>query len=433
MTVPARSDRDTRLESLDGLRGVAAIIVVFFHVALVSPELAEIALGEAPDTRWGAALAAPPLRLLWSGDEAVIIFFALSGLVLTLPMLGSRMRGASFFARRFIRLYIPVWGAVAFASVMWLAIPPHSDPDWSWWMNAHDVDLNVRALGADLTLVVATSWVNSPLWSLRWEVWFTILFPLLLVAIVRWRRFAAAKAVILLVLIQVGVVIGSDALVYLPVFGLGMILALALPWLRAFAPGHPLVMALGFVLTLVLLQHRWLLGGQVWLPSLVALGAVLMVALFAVWTPLQRFGTLRPVLWLGKISFSLYLVHDPIVVSTAILFGPTDPLLVLVIAVPVSIAVAWAFNLLVEVPSHRLARTVGRYIDGVAERREHRVARPVPRDQGAVGEDAETEPQDSRRVGQVGARDELADESGDEDPEHRSIATDARGLEHDGR
>jgi peptidoglycan/LPS O-acetylase OafA/YrhL len=66
--------------------------------------------------------------------------------------------------------------------------------------------------------------------------------------------------------------------------------------------------------------------------------------------------------WLGKVSFSLYLTHLPILVALVYLFGDQNWGLVAAVGIPVSVAVAWLFNRFVEAPSHRLAKRVGRLV-----------------------------------------------------------------------
>jgi peptidoglycan/LPS O-acetylase OafA/YrhL len=62
----------------------------------------------------------------------------------------------------------------------------------------------------------------------------------------------------------------------------------------------------------------------------------------------------RGVRGLGLISFSLYLVHDPLLV--ALDYITDNRVLVFVIGVPLSLAIATVFYFAVERPSHRLAQ-----------------------------------------------------------------------------
>src|SRR3954470_23660048 len=106
--------RSNRLPSLDGLRGLAALVVVVHHCALTVPALAAQMFG--PDNSSPAWwLAWTPAYLLWAGREAVLVFFVLSGFVLSLPRLsgGKSGRWASYYRKRMVRLYVPVVAAVA--------------------------------------------------------------------------------------------------------------------------------------------------------------------------------------------------------------------------------------------------------------------------------------------------------------------------------
>ena len=69
--------------------------------------------------------------------------------------------------------------------------------------------------------------------------------------------------------------------------------------------------------------------------------------------------------WMGRVSFSLYLVHEPIVVSTAYALGGRPPVWAeMLIAVPVALLVAEGFYRGVEVPTvgfaHAIRKTVVR-------------------------------------------------------------------------
>ena len=91
-----------------------------------------------------------------------------------------------------------------------------------------------------------------------------------------------------------------------------------------------------------------------------AAGATLLVVVFAFWRTVVAFAERPSMQWLGKRSFSLYLVHEPIVVSTAFMLGPgtMSLLLTIAIALPLALVVAQFFFVAVESPNHRLARAV---------------------------------------------------------------------------
>ena len=77
----------------------------------------------------------------------------------------------------------------------------------------------------DATLVWTPSLLNSPLWSLQWEVAFSLLLPVYVFIAVRWRGLALLKVCRALVLVGIGSKTGHASLLYMPVFVLGAVLA----------------------------------------------------------------------------------------------------------------------------------------------------------------------------------------------------------------
>ena len=68
--------------------------------------------------------------------------------------------------------------------------------------------------------------------------------------------------------------------------------------------------------------------------------------------------------WAGSRSFSLYLVHEPIVVASAFALGGTASVALLAaIAVPVSLVAADGFFRVAERPIHRWSRAFGLWVE----------------------------------------------------------------------
>jgi peptidoglycan/LPS O-acetylase OafA/YrhL len=373
-----------RLRSLDGLRGYAALTVVFCH-ALITSQLYFASLYEPiPASRWSVSwfLGHPPLNLLWAGNQAVIIFFVLSGLVVTLPFVSSSMGWFGYYPRRFLRLYLPTWAAVGFAAILATLVHRHAVVGASGWLSVH-ANPHWPGVRRDLTLVHGTDGLNGPLWSLQWEVIFSALLPAFVVLARVAPRAVLQKIVVMLALTAVGVHTGHKALQYLPAFGAGAALAGDLDgvaqfgvWLRRWrlGPWVLLVVAAGLLdsYSLVVLHGGGLrLSAQTELPAVATVaGATLLVTLASVASPIKAACDSRLGQWLGIRSFSLYLVHEPIVVSVALLLGKGASVwAIFAISVPIAIATSWLFQKLVEGPAHDLARAVGRAMNPMARER----------------------------------------------------------------
>ncbi|QYF73755.1 acyltransferase [Cryobacterium sp. PAMC25264] len=391
----------TRLVALDALRGVAAVVVLVHHVSMTAPSISAAYSSSANvaifSTGWWATLS--PLKIFFAGPEFVLVFFVLSGFVLVLaplrrwpwmqpdahPAAGTQIPVAppahsagydwlAYYPRRVIRLAIPVLVSVGLAAV-WIALVPRSvDANAGAWMAKQgDAGLGIGNLLREASIVGYTGRpdVNPPLWSLAWEMWFSLLLPIGVILAVATRRWTLAWVAVLLATSTIGYVLGIEPLMYLPAFGLGALLAanhgslLARSTRLARRRGGTLAWAAIAILGPALLIGYWLarpLLSEPWNSLALALrvpGAVLIVATVALWSPVQRLLSGRLLGWLGAISFSLYLVHFPVVVTFAQLFGPEHWWWGALISVPLSLVLAQLMYRWVELPAQALATRAG--------------------------------------------------------------------------
>ncbi len=361
-----------RLVALDGMRGVAAFVVMIYHASLVARPHLE--WGDAP--LW-TALTQSPLKLLTAGTEAVLVFFVLSGLVVALPALRQGFDWARYYPSRLLRLYLPVWAALAFTSALILAIPRNSEAAaaGSWLVRANATDVSLPALLGEGSLMLKSYDIDNVLWSLRWEIVFSLTLPaFVMVARLVGRHWLAAIAAAAALGI-LGRLIGVDALVYLPVFFFGTLMAVRLQDVVDWAHRpHPKWLWPSILIgSALLLVASWLArpllpagtAGSLVLWGLAGPGAAGLILAAVGSRGLEGFMSGRIPQWLGKISFSLYLVHVPVLATLAFVIGDSGWWLVTLIGLPLSLVAGWAFFRWVETPSHRLARKV----QGSAERK----------------------------------------------------------------
>ena len=326
--LPTREDgaRRPTLPSLTGLRFVAALQVVLFHV--VGPRL--------------AAAAGPGPRLILGGYVGVSLFFVLSGFILAYTYVGEdgRLRGtaAAFWVARLARVYPVYLLALAVGAPHFLdRVIRHTPPGTS---RARDVVAGV------LSPVLAQAWWpqsacdwNCPGWSLSVEVLFYALFPLLGMWLA--RRPSPLGWGVSAWLLSLGapvlyVLTAPDGLVRVaPADD-----ATWITTLKYFPPAHVGEFALGIVCGCVFLKRRrrptpgavpqiaaWLslcgvagtlaLGDRVPYPLLhngllAPCFAAIIYALAIGVGPLARLLAVRQIVRLGEASYALYLLHVPV-------------------------------------------------------------------------------------------------------------------------
>jgi peptidoglycan/LPS O-acetylase OafA/YrhL len=360
--VPARAPDRARLAGLDGLRGLAALYVLLFHCWLMSFPGFPVNHGP-PWTGW-----------LLYGHLAVVFFLVVSGfsLAVTPARNGWQLGGTARFARRRAwRILPPYWAALVFSLLTaWVVTPqPHSVAPTAGTVAVHGLLLQ------DLLFAPTP---NGTFWSIAVEVELYAVFPLLLLL----RRRLGGVALLVLVtvpVVAVGVLVPSvssmspvDKLGWLtpqlaPLFVMGMVGAgivtagdrlRRLPWLGLAGLAAVPVLALMALHGSVWTDHHYF-----WVD--LALGPAMALLLVAVTTGrpgrLVRLLDTRPARGLGAFSYSLYLVHLPIVVVISRLLARLDVVppgvptfgVMLLVAVPVSLVLARVFAAVFELPFQR--------------------------------------------------------------------------------
>jgi len=391
-----------KLVPLEGLRGIAAAIVVIYHLVLsFTPK----GVGVVPHGHGVWDLVIQFILGLLNGGAAVAVFFVLSGFILSLPFGRDRRISRVLVAmlKRWPRLAVLTTVACVFA---W-ALIHWSGHDYrraghviaSGWLSTHgNAPLAGKALGwwaavkEGLFAAFATGDVHfdSPLWTMRIELFgsFAIFLAAPVLFAVRnwWVRLALVGAVMTLV----G---GTYPVTYLSDFLVGTVLAMLYAeetwpnfsdW-QAAAVGLVAIYLFSFTYEQKLLIDapikRVMPAGDtshyVW-----DVGAVLMIFVLLGNPALRRVFSKTWAVWLGLLSFPVYLLHGPIVLSVgaASFLGGVRTLGVAGSAAMAALT-SVALTLLCAVPlvwvDRGWTRVLGRVTRGIVGRREvAEVARP---------------------------------------------------------
>lgn len=379
-TLSKSAGRSRRVQELDAVRGLAALSVVLGHCVIAYPAMADNT--RADGLTVANVLKYTPLKLVFDGFPAVMIFFVLSGFVLALQLSGSGREQSygTFVARRVCRIWIPYMAAVALAMVV--AVPFIAEPNAAlseWyalsWNHAPDVTSVLQHV------LLIDSFPNDAfdpvLWSLVHEMRISLVFPVIMALAVALgpTRSVLGGVVLTLVGYAGGRVAGGstdyfESLTYVVCFVVGIQLAIhrdaVVDWaggLTSRARGSLWVVA---VLTLSwqatvprnLLPHPLarLTDLQIFNIVVVTVGAAIVIVLAQTAGPSRALMRRFPQ-YLGRISYSLYLVHTIVLLAMLHLVPDrgTSPFL-LPLVLLVSFALATLMQRFVEQPAQRLGR-----------------------------------------------------------------------------
>lgn len=343
-------DGGERITALDGLRAVAALVVVFTH--------ATGAIRKHPLV--AASLYESPLVVFLNATGAVHIFFVLSGLCLaaSASRCGDARDVAQFYVRRFARVQAPFVAValLAWCGSLYYAIP-ESETGRSglsvWVMNRLQVDISLAALLPTLRFPGDAHGLMPQGWTLRVEMIYSLLLPFLVMAA---RRFGWG----LLIAVAVPLLFEQRPMrpePYLLDFGAGIALYLERERLERLFAELPrfasAALGLGGLVIVCLPAYFFFESSHPPLANACfATGATLLVACAAHAPGLRRWLSARPCAALGRISYSIYMLHFSVILLSA-------PLL----ASPVGPAFAVAYVAFVAIATCALAASTYRWVE----------------------------------------------------------------------
>lgn len=370
-----------RVTEIDSLRGLAALNVVFAH--FVAAFLPTLLLGNYPgitsfpqDYSWLHVLQWPGLNVIYNGHFAVMIFFVISGYVLSEKRNADnfRERLRSRLWARFFRLTPLVTVTVTFSYIL---------SYYGLYFNA-----NVTALNSELEwigqfippisfaefirialykgVVLGDGSLNPPLWTISIELYGSLLIIGFLIVAGNRNIFIKVVAVGAAVLL-----IAPQNFIYMSCFFAGGLIRLfdlrfkkihigILPVALYFASYQYDSMFYSF------LPSTKIIGSEKDFYNM--LGAVLLF-MMTISGKLNFLLLTKPAIFLGRISFALYLTHFIILCSVASLLyltGLSGWLMLINLSAYLicSILLSIPLTKYIDEPGSRLARNIGQAVEG---------------------------------------------------------------------
>ena len=333
------ADAQRRRPDVQGLRGVAVLLVVLYHTGGV----------------------------VRGGFTGVDVFFVISGFVITQSLLRGDMRLVPFYVRRVRRLlpaFAAMGGATLLLSVLLAPISTvHTTGLTGIWATFYVSNVFLYRLGTGYFDISSNLDPLVHTWTLGVEEQFYVFFPVCLALVLRFRRSrriaAAVIALVSVVSFALAVELSHSALLgshqqQLSFYGSPT---------RAWEFGSGAVLAL---LGLRIASRRFALPAGVAGVGLIALGAASISGTtgYPSWNALLPVGGaalaiaagpaflgVRPLAWVGDVSYSWYLWHWPLIVFAAALY-PGSPAATRLAAVA-SIGPAYLSYRYVETPIRR--------------------------------------------------------------------------------
>lgn len=363
-----------RIEQLDSIRGLASLSVVFNHLYLTFPVFTLL-------------LWQSPARMLVNGKGAVILFFVLSGFVLSLPFLSGKKIGyPAYLVKRIFRIYVPYLLAITLAILASGWAGGQAVSGLSDWFNAFWASgFSLQYLGEHLLLLgnIHSDAYNTVIWSLVHEMRISLVFPVIMLLVLRFH--AAGNLLLILGLSLAGGlndVFGLsvsngfhttyfDSIQYAAMFVAGALLAKhRRELMRLYVKLGRVVKGLLLLAALFFYNYGSAVDKVFDMPfarvaaELCIAGGACIFILFGIASArLSGLLTLKPVLFLGQISYSLYLYHFTILlIGFHVLYPVTNIWITELAVLAASIIVAALAYRYVELPCIRVGAKVSAWV-----------------------------------------------------------------------
>jgi peptidoglycan/LPS O-acetylase OafA/YrhL len=372
--------------ALEGLRGIAAIVVVLSHCVFTFFPYLQNCNPELLKQSWESIAIQLP-RTAFNGSFAVCIFFVMSGFVLAKAFFSGHSYSLERAAtKRYIRLAMPVAASIFICcTMMYAGLLKLTVTDLPGFIGqAYQGNPSYVEAAKDSiwrSLLNGAQTYNYVLWTIRVEFLGSMLLFAFL-ALFGKARFGAMYAI--LITCAIATIDPLNAPLY-GLFFVGAYMnkvgdigrnkvthAVALIGGLFLGGSQSCTPIYGFLVKIAQLKLFKILPPEIWAYFSCGSGAILVVWVAVGDNALSRMLSTKPLAWLGHKSFSVYLLHSVILSSvgmyvytaTAAMSLPVRAALSTLCVILVSVAVAIPFARLVDDQAVRLANQFARFSFG---------------------------------------------------------------------
>jgi peptidoglycan/LPS O-acetylase OafA/YrhL len=305
------------------------------------------------------------LAPFFAGGNSVTLFFVLSGYVLSLPYwAGKQSSYGKYLTRRICRIYLPYASSILLAVAVGCRLLNSNLPLTHWFYKTWHTTFTPSLIAHQLLFDTggpAGAAINMSLWSLRPEMIMSLIFPLLCWVILRLPSICCwllAIAIELAGLDRLPMLTNHlyrpavGLLLYLSAFIFGAVLAKNIDKIREIYA--KLNIPVKFLLLCFTVWGFYRGGGDTELANIPAACGVII---FADCSRVRDWLSTSLPSYLGKISYSLYLMHGTVLFATLILlYGKIPIWSILGIYLVAAFGVSHMFHVCVEAPTMRLGK-----------------------------------------------------------------------------
>jgi peptidoglycan/LPS O-acetylase OafA/YrhL len=351
---------------LESLRGIAALAVVITHASATFPI-------DGNDAFWAThlrdqtlgGLALYILDCLFSSGAAIVLFFVLSGYVLALSLRRAKASIGSYLVRRLFRLMPAMWvSIVIYALVANLVAFAGSEEFGRAFIQMRTMPPTFGDMLRNFVLMGDLA--NPVTWTMYVEMLGSICLPIFVALM---PSIGQRASMLVLGLLAALTIFGypAQSTSYIICFAAGAFVAIYFDDLNKWLPSTRLLFVM--VMLTFILERPLLHGGWYWILGDTLAAALLLVGVLRN-DSLSQFLEIRSLRFLGRISYSLYLIHlsvrFPVAVGiwlaglSVIWGGLVANVLSIVLTSLFSMMAACVVYSLVELPAIKLGRRLSR-------------------------------------------------------------------------